>query len=82
MQACSAFLMMSLLTNCQAEVLSLATYCTAEKSSSVCLVTTSGMGHLVTTPGISIKAVLVLSALVCCASGGVSGWTFLILGDL
>ena len=39
MQVCSAFLMMSLSTNCQAEVLSPTTYCSAEKSSSVCLVT-------------------------------------------
>ena len=49
--------MMSLSTNCQAEVLSPTTYRSAKKSLSVCSVTTSGVGRLVTTSGISIKAV-------------------------
>ena len=55
--------MTSLSTNCQAEVHSPTTYCSAEKSSSVCLVTISGVGHLVTTSVVSSTVVLVLTAL-------------------
>ena len=54
--------MTSLSTNCQAEVLSPNTYCSDEKCSLVCFVT-SDPGLMVTISGVAITAVLVLTAL-------------------